>query len=337
MKVGFLGGKFLPFHQGHVYMIMAASTIVDKLYVVLSSSENRDRQLCERDGVTYIPAEVRLSWIGNTLNDLQNIEIIHIKDTQWDENYDWDEGADAIKKAIHEKITHVFSSETSYNEMFAKNYPDAQHIVIDEGRCLVPISATELRRSIYNNWNMLPPAVASFFTKKVLITGTESCGKSTLVKKLAKFYNTNYVPEVGRVYCEKYKNMLTPDMFSHIAMEHYMAQIHASEHSNKFLFVDSDATITKYYLQEYGSKDGFSGDTTLIDAIINKQKYDVILYLEPDVPWVSDGYRFLSDEWVRNSCNDKLKAMYKDVNLIPISGDYESRFMQSINILSRLL
>ena len=59
--VGFIGGKFLPFHLGHIYVILAASNYVDKLYVVLSSSKKRDKEICERDNIKYIPAEIRLS------------------------------------------------------------------------------------------------------------------------------------------------------------------------------------------------------------------------------------------------------------------------------------
>jgi HTH-type transcriptional repressor of NAD biosynthesis genes len=66
----------------------------------------------------------------------------------------------------------------------------------------------------------------------VAVIGTESCGKSTLVKKLAKFYNTNYVHEVGRDYCDKYSNQLTAEMFDLIAMEHFMLQKKQSEKSS---------------------------------------------------------------------------------------------------------
>ncbi|MEK3854974.1 adenylyltransferase/cytidyltransferase family protein [Cytobacillus sp. FSL H8-0458] len=41
MTVGFIGGKFLPLHLGHVYAIVQATSIVDELYVVLSHSELR--------------------------------------------------------------------------------------------------------------------------------------------------------------------------------------------------------------------------------------------------------------------------------------------------------
>jgi len=111
--IGFMGGKFLPLHMGHIYVIIAASNQVDELYVVLSSSKNRDRELCERDGIKYIPADIRLSWLGEALNNLNNVKIVHVEDDQWDANYDWGIGAEKIKKAIGKPIDFVFSSEKS--------------------------------------------------------------------------------------------------------------------------------------------------------------------------------------------------------------------------------
>src|SRR3989344_4194544 len=125
--VGFLGGKFLPFHLGHVYFIVAASNMVDELYVILSSSKNRDKQLCERNGIKYIPDEIRFSWIGEAVNNLENVKLIKIEDDQWEENYDWDTGADRIKKAIGKPIDFIFSSESSYDLHFKKNYHDTKH------------------------------------------------------------------------------------------------------------------------------------------------------------------------------------------------------------------
>ena len=35
MTVGFFGGKFIPFHKGHLYCVDFASKICDKVYVIL--------------------------------------------------------------------------------------------------------------------------------------------------------------------------------------------------------------------------------------------------------------------------------------------------------------
>lgn len=336
MTVGFVGGKFLPFHQGHVYMIMEASNLVDKLYVIVSSSPNRDRELCERDGCKYMPAEERMSWIGKTMNDLDNIKIINIVDDQWDDDYDWAEGSKKILEAIPERIDYVFSSEHGYDNHFSKYYPQAKHIVIDSGREVVNISATEIRKDVFRHWNMLPDSVRSFFVKKVVIIGTESCGKSTLTKKLAKFYNTNYVHEVGRDYCEEYKDNLTESMFESIAMDHYRLTEEKMKDSNQILFIDSEALISQYYLNMY-----FKKSSSLIEELIKRQKFDLILFTEPDVEWVDDGYRFMGESWERKENNTKLKDMieyYHNMkNYYSIKGSYEERFSQARALVESML
>ncbi len=332
--VGFIGGKFLPFHMGHIYVTLAASNHVDELYVILSSSKNRDKELCDRDGIKYIPAQTRLSWLGNAFNNLDNIKILHVEDDQWDNDYDWKQGADMIKEAIGKPIDYVFSSEESYGEHFKKYYPNSKHVVVDDERKTITISATEMRKDLYSYWDKLPNSVKSYFTKKVVVIGTESTGKSTLVKKLAKFYNTNFVHEVGRDYCEKYSNQLTPEMFEHIAMEHYMLQIKRSEESNKVLFVDSEATTTQYYLDMY-----FKGHkSSLIEEIIKKQNYDLAIFLEPDVKWVDDGLRSSSEDGVRKKNNELLKQMFiqRGIDFICIDGDYNERFMKSKTLVDKL-
>ncbi|MCR4327500.1 MAG: multifunctional transcriptional regulator/nicotinamide-nucleotide adenylyltransferase/ribosylnicotinamide kinase NadR [Nanoarchaeota archaeon] len=332
--VGFIGGKFLPFHLGHAYVILSASNYVDTLYVVLSSSKKRDREICERDGIKYIPAKVRLSWLGEFLNNLENIKIIHVEDDYWDSDYNWEEGARMIKEAIGEPIDYVFSSETSYNELFKKNYPSAKHIIIDDKRKTVAISATDMRKNLYSNWDKIPNCVKSYFTKKVAIVGTESCGKTTLAKKLAKFYNTNYVHEVGRNYCINYSNQLTPEMFNLIAMENYLLQIEKAKESNKVLFIDSEATITQYYLDLY-----FNGNSSeLIDKIASLQKYDLVLFLEPDVEWVPDGLRFSGKDEERKENNKKLKKMFinRGISFVTIGGDYSERFNKSREMVDLL-
>jgi HTH-type transcriptional repressor of NAD biosynthesis genes len=332
--IGFIGGKFLPFHLGHVYAIITASNYVDKLYVILSSSKNRDKEICDRDGIKYMPAEIRLSWIGECLNNLENIKIIHIEDDQWENNYDWEQGARMIKEAIGKPIDYVFSSEHDYDNLFQKFYPKSKHIVIDEKRNTVPISATEMRKNLYNYWSKLPDCVKSFFVKKVVVIGTESCGKTTLTKQLSKFYNTNYVHEIGRDYCEKYSDKLTKEMFDFIAMEHFLLQNKKAEKSNKVLFVDSEAVITQYYLDMY-----FNGEKSdFIEEIIKLQNYDLAIFLEPDIKWVDDGLRFAGEEKARIKNNEKLKEMFSErgISFFSVNGNYGDRFIKSKNLVDDL-
>jgi HTH-type transcriptional repressor of NAD biosynthesis genes len=333
--VGFIGGKFLPLHLGHVYAIEQAAKQVDELYVILTSSEKRDKELCERDGIKYIPTDIRLSWLGAALKDISNAQVIHVKDNWGNDDYDWDKGAEMIQKAIGKPIDSIFSSENDYEKHFIKNYPNAKHIVIDNDRKNIPISATDIRKDLSGNWDKLPSYVKSYFTKRVAIVGTESCGKTILTIKLAEYFRTNYVHEVGRDYCEKYDNQLTVEMFDQIGIEHFLLQQKKAEESNKVMFVDSDAVITQYYLDMY-----FNGrKSPLIEEIIKLQEYDLVIYLEPDVKWVEDGLRFAGDEGVRKSNNEKLKKMYKDrgIKFVSISGSYSERFEKAKNFVRAIL
>ncbi len=326
MNIGFFGGKFLPFHLGHVYAIMQASNYVDKLYVVLASDDETDKQLCKKSGIKFISPMERLSWMGETLKDLENIHILHVED------YGWEDCSGKITEAIPGKITHVFSSEESYGEYFHKYYPYAKHVVIDNSRNTVSISATEIRNDIYKHWEMIPNCARPYFLKRVCIIGTESCGKSTLTKQLAKFYNTNYVHEVGRDYCDKYKNQLTPMHFDSIAMDHWRLQENLAETANKIMFIDSEAIITQLYLEMYGF-----GPSGLIEEIAKKQDYDLYLYLEPDVKWVDDGLRVKGSDSERHENNNNFKKAFdsRGIEYFVIQGSYKERFDESIRLIKR--
>jgi HTH-type transcriptional repressor of NAD biosynthesis genes len=332
LTVGFIGGKFLPLHLGNVYAIMQASSMVDELYVILMSANKSDRDICKHDKIKYMPANVRLSWLGQEFSDIENIKILHVPDELRDTEEGWDSGANLIKQGIGKTIDYIFSSESIYDSYFSRLYPKAKHIVLDEERKNVPISATRIRRDIYKHWDMLPSSVREYFTKKVVVIGTESCGKSTLVKKLSKIYDAPFVQEIGRQYCIKYADKLTREMFNDIAMEHYLTQ--QKNLGNKLLFVDSDATITQFYLDMYFEKQ----KSPLIEEIIKLQDYDLAIFLEPDVRWVADGFRASGEEEIRLKNNTKMKKMFDERGIIyfSINGDYLERFLKSKNLVDKL-
>jgi HTH-type transcriptional repressor of NAD biosynthesis genes len=339
MKIGFYAGRFHPFHQGHLFSVLYASNAVDRLYVILTSSENRDRKEAETAGIKYACGETRLSWIGKTLRHTPNVHIAHIADDSHSaSDYDWKKGGEAIRRIIQEPIHTVFGSEPSYASYFKTLYPTAEYHIIDEQRVMVPISGTEIRKNLFKHWEYLPPAVREFYTKKILLTGTESVGKSVLTAKLAGYFNTNFVEEVGRTYCNVYSNKLRSELFDQIAMEHYLKQVEALQYSNKVLFVDSDAIATQYYLKMYcGVQSG------LIGKIIEAQNYDLIIYLTPDVKWIYDGLRFKGDQKERDALNKAMYSMYEQYAknfsgvLKTVSGNYQNRFMQSIHLVKELL
>lgn len=338
MSVGFFGGKFLPLHLGHVYAIVQASSIVDELYLVLSNSEKRDKELCRDTKMEYIPAQIRLRWLSKLAKDMPHVKVVSIEDFQGNDDYDWKEGAQLIKKVIGKPIDYVFSSETGYNEIFKELYPAAKHFLIDPIRTHVNISATAIRiEGVFRHWEFIPDIVKPYFVRKVVVVGTESCGKSTLTKNLAKIYNTTYVEEYGRIVCEELggcDGIIVKEDYLQIAYGHKIEEIQAIEKANKVVFIDTEAIVTQFYSNLYNNE-----HQTVLDEIAKLQDYDLWLYLEPDVKWVNDGLRVHGEGEVRVKNNQHLKTLLKSHNIDYkiLNGDYLDRLNGAIKLIDELL
>jgi len=337
--VGMYGGKFAIPHMGHVFCMTMASTMVDELHVIVSYDEDYEKNVLFKDSkLEHASYTQRVRWWTEITNHLPHVHIHAVYETNNGQFESWQKGAEGIKKAIGKPITHVFSSESAYTEFFNKLYPEAEHVIIDEDRKKYPISATKLRtEGVYKYWDLLPEPVRRHYVKKVVIIGTESCGKSTLVQNLATLYNTNYVEEYGRTFYEELggcEGVTLAEDYPHIAYKQKVLEYEALKGANKVLIVDTEAIVTQYYLKMYlGQKDA------LITRIANNQQYDLWIFLEPDVKWVDDGTRTFGEQSVREENNKELKYMlrYMGVEYITIKGNYQQRLQESIKNIDNLL
>lgn len=338
-KVGFLGGSFLPFHQGHAYLITSAYTRCQKLYIILSVSEKRDKKKCKRTKLKYIPWNIRLRWLRQFTKDMENVEIlVEFDDADSNEAYDWVKGLNKTKNLIPEKVDIIFSSESKYGRYFKGVFPEASHVVIDEDRKIFPISGTKIREEgVMKNWEYLPDVVKPYFVKKVVVVGTESCGKSTLVRNLARLFNTEFVKEYGRTMCEwacGEDEVLTPDLYPYIAYIHKAEEFKKVQKAHKLLFVDTEALVTKYYLELYSNK-----KDELYDHIAKHQDYDLILFLTPDVPWINDGTRRHGEDLIRKENYRRMKEIFDESKVAYelLEGSYKQKFDRSVSLIKELL
>jgi HTH-type transcriptional regulator, transcriptional repressor of NAD biosynthesis genes len=338
MTVGFIGGKFLPLHLGHVYAIVHASTIVDELYVILSHSELRDRELCLDTKMDYIPAPIRLRWLSQLTKDMPHVKVISIEDQQDNDNYDWAEGAQLIKGKIGKPIDYVFSSEIQYNDIFKELYPNTKHKLIDPMRSQVTISATTIRtEGVFKHWEFIPDFVRPYFVKKIVVVGTESCGKSTLIRNLAKIYNTTYAAEYGRTLCEELggcDGIMVKEDYQRIAYGHKMEEFKAIEKANKLVFIDTEAIVTQFYSNLYNDE-----HQAILDEMAKLQDYDLWLFLEPDVKWVDDGLRVHGEESAREQNNQHLKTLLNKhhIDFRVLNGNYENRLKEAIQYIGEII
>lgn len=343
MKVGVVPGKFIPPHRGHLSSILIAHARVDKLYVVVCERPIDDGKLCTENELPYIDGRLRVLWLSKELQGFDNIEIVLLNEEAVGiESFPcgWEKYAKHIVKIIPEKIDVIFGGEVSYSEPHYKYFKDIAYEIIDPERSRWPISATEIRKNPIKNWDFIVGSARGFFCKKVLITGTESAGKTTLTKKLAKIYNTSRSEEYGRYYSKDHlggnESTFTNEDFERICWLQKEQDIEAVKTSNKVTFIDTDAVATYYYNYLY-----LGNYNKRIEHFINPQNYSKVIYLEPNVKWVNDGIRFVSNQSERNRLDKEMKKMYSDFgfkNIVFINEDnYFDRLRRCIDVVDDLL
>lgn len=122
--------------------------------------------------------------------------------------------------------------------------------------------------------------------KKILITGPESTGKSTLCKYLAEKLNANWICEYAREYIEKLDRKYIYGDLKVIGERQFELQNKALKDSQNFLFCDTGLEVIKVW-----SEDKFGKCDTWIIENLSKQKFDIVFLLDIDIPWENDPMR----------------------------------------------
>lgn len=340
-QVGVYFGRFLPPHRGHLYQIIEASTKCHKLVVVISDNANQTRDICQNAHIPEISYRLRKQWISQQIQDMPHIVVRTLNETDIPVYpKGWELWSKRMREVVGESIDAFFVGDMEYGETLAAYFPEAKVELFDPTRSRYPISATDIRENILANWDYILGAARPFFAKKVLIAGTESCGKTTLTKCLAKLYNTSWSEEVGRYYARDYlgndETIYTDEDFSRIAHIQYEQDYQALRSANKVCFFDTDATYTDYFSELY-----MGHRNELVEKYIDHTRYDRLLYLLPDVRWVADGQRLNGEEERRKRLSERLLKLYQDHGfgdkIVIIGGDYSARLSKAIELVDELL
>lgn len=335
-KVGMYGGSFDPLHVGHIHDIIKAASVCEELYVMISYCEGREST----------SKELRYRWILNCTRHLPNVKIIMIEDEavskeEYDTDYFWEKGAEDIKRTIGKKIDAVFcgSDYLGTNRFESLYCPESEVIYYD--RKEVPISSTEIREWASTHWDYVPDVCKDYYTRKVLVLGGESTGKSTLVQNLALAYNTNFVSEVGRDTCEYAGGedfMNVDDLYENL-LRQKINVMDAVKQSNRIIFVDTDALTTLFYADFLlKNKDEKNKCQKLAEAINSINDWDLVLFLEPTVEFVQDGTRSEEIASDREKYSNMIKRLLDEnhVTYECIAGDYLDRFVKAKELIAKL-
>lgn len=342
-KTGVLTGKFAPLTSGHINYIHLAATQVQKLWVVLSFDQ-KWLDIQSDYWQSRLTLEKRLNWLKRTFADTPHIEIVYVDETDIPT---YPDGASqwsalvrrTLSKAGCTSIDCWFSSEPEYSEWINRYFPEAEHVLIDQDRVGVPISATKVREDPYTFWHYIPSIVRKEVVLKVLIVGLESTGKSTLTKVLAKIFNTAWVEEYGRTFCEEDmagdEMSLEFDHYALIAAKRFQMEQDELLRANRVLFSDTSAIITQMFCELYEGK-----RHPLVEEYCHLENYDLVLYLQSDIEWVNDGLRGQSggvDKLNKNKEVLEQLLFEQKLNPVKVSGSFHERLTSACEVVRNAL
>lgn len=180
---------------------------------------------------------------------------------------------------------------------------------------------------------------------KVAIVGAECTGKSSLAESLSIYFSEhhscNWVPEYLRFFVEDSKRTPLPEEQLLIAreqkaLEARLGQIVLSSSKdsvNALLFCDTTPLLTSIY-----SRVIFGKPDSLVDQIAADHDYDLTLFAQNDLPWMSDGLQrdgiktqTAVHEMIQQRL-DELKIPYQS-----ISGSIDNRIQQAQEYVGSLI
>lgn len=168
--------------------------------------------------------------------------------------------------------------------------------------------------------------------KKIAIVGPESTGKSTISPMLAEHYNTVWVPEYAREYCE---NLTEPCSWEdEINMFRGQLELEKSllPKANQILICDTTFITVKIWSEQMFGK----APQEVIDEL-PKHPYDFYLLMDIDLPWEDDPLRDFPNlrEHFMEVWHRELKTL--NANYTVISGQSKERFQNAVNAINEFL
>ena len=160
---------------------------------------------------------------------------------------------------------------------------------------------------------------------KIIVTGPESSGKTTLCKALSAHFKIPFIEEYAREYLDTLNRDYNQDDLLKIAKGQLQAE-------NEIQLLDTDLITLKIWSEyKYGSCDNW------ILAQIEKQKSEKRFYLlcKPDTPWEADPQRENPNDRVDLFTSYKQELDNLGHNYFIVEG--ENRIENSISKISSLI
>ncbi|WP_395245475.1 AAA family ATPase [Agromyces sp. MMS24-K17] len=349
---GLVIGKFYPLHAGHLGLVrFAASESAALTVIVLGTvfeSGSHERR------ADWLRAE--LAAAGAELGHVEVLAVRCDAPEEYGTEIAWVANVAIMRAALaaagRPAPTAVFSSEPYGVELAARF--GAEHRAYDVAREGHPISGTAIRADLAGRWSEVAPAARLDLATRVIVTGAESTGTTTLTTALVDHYRANgfaampVVPEYGRDFTYELHAETEERLGREVAMDdlvwlpEHFARI--AERQNELedaaamacplVIADTDAFATELWERRYL---GATSDETHRFGTDRLPPRDVYLVTDHvGVPFFQDGWR--DGEHIRADMNgwfvDELTR--RDASWVLLRGAPEERLRYAVRLIDAL-
>ncbi len=358
-KIGVVFGSFAPLHQGHLDLIMRAKKENDGGCIVIVCGYDGDK------GEPLMPHSKRYRYVREFFADDDLVAVYAINDTEsMRPNYPngWDswmkEFNDIWGKAVDDdylganRVWYV-GDKNYYDDLINKQHEAA--ILVDR-TADNPISATMIRQNPIKHWDKIATPFRRVFSHNILITGTASEGKSTLVTDLGKYFNAPHSFEWAKDDYMKNSDISEWELDG----TDFIAFLYGQYNLNKKLinspanhgifFADTDSIVTRMYAEYYAkdkdfalTQDEFEKVAVVADELASKSRWDKIFLVAPHGVFVDDHSRYMGHSGMDERqelfdilCEDIKRTGDWD-NVTILNGNYYENFMAIVNYVKEII
>lgn len=336
-------------HRGHLDAIMRAKKENDKCFVIVCGYDNE-----ERAGNINMTLKERTAIVRKIFANDEIINVLSINDTQLsiDESMcdkNWVIWQKEVMRQLkitpsHDGVSITwYVAEPYYKEMLEKhNLLNARTTLIDK---VVPVSGTYIRQNPIKYWKYIVREYRNNLCHNILITGTASEGKTTLVRDISTYFGIQHSEEFGRddlLKKGKVDTDLTADDFVDFLVGQSLDMRKRVFNNDNGVFIsDTDNLVTLMYALAYVddpnipiTKEEYESKVfPVAKSLEGRVKWDKIFLLPPKNKFVDDGSRYMKqasiDERIANF--NKLTELLKQFGLWDKVEILDGSFLTNFN------
>lgn len=362
--IGIVFGSFAPLHQGHLDLIMRAKKENSGGCIVIVCGYEGDK------GEPLMPHNKRYRYVREFFADDDLVAVYAINDTEsmrpqypngWDS---WlEEFEDIYKIATKADFDYEGKKFYPYRTWYVgdQTYYDGltergEKAVLVNRTSDNPISATMIRNNPIKYWDKIAYPFRRVFSTNILITGTASEGKSTMVTDLGKYFNAPHSHEWPRDYmeqsCVSDWELDSADFLAFLEGQYnHNKELINSPGNHGIFFADTDSLVTNMYSQYYSKDPSCVLTEEEYKRVIKpvayeyarKSHWDKIFCVVPHGVFVDDHSRFMAHSGIkeRQELFEILKQSLIDVGdwdkVTILDGDYCQNFMKVVEYVREVI